>query len=98
MSRDGMKFVGMILKTSTKHRLRKDDALAQRVMQITVEVAGEGVDQVARDLLAFGPEEDLNIEVSSRQRDYIREQTPTSEAGQTFMDDLTKRPREEINP
>ena len=71
---DGMKFVGIVTKTSTKWQLGKDEAPAQRVMQITVEVAGEGVDLVARYLLQFGPEEDLNIEIQSRQRSFILDQ------------------------
>lgn len=77
----GMKFVGWITKTSTKHVISKDDAPAQRVMQIIVEVAGVGVDQVARDLLTFGPEEDLNIEIQSRQLDMIRDQKEKADNG-----------------
>ncbi len=78
---DGMKFVGMVTKTSTKWQLGKDEAPAQRVMQIVVEVAGEGVDLVTRDLLQFGPEEDLNIEIKSRQLDFIRGQNGTADNG-----------------
>ena len=88
MTRDGMKFVGMVLKTATKWIPTKDESSAQRIMQITVEVAGQMVDQVAQNLLQFGPEEDLNIEIKSRQLDMVRDRS--SKAGQTFMDDLTK--------
>lgn len=74
MPRDGMKFVGMITKTNTKYVMGKDDAPAQRVMQITIEVAGEGVDQVATNLLQFGAAEDLNVEIQSRQLDMLRDE------------------------
>ena len=67
-----MRFEGNVLKTSAKWNPAKDNVPAERIMQITIEVAGSMVDIVAQDLLKFGPEESLNIEIEPRQVDYVR--------------------------
>lgn len=73
MIRTAMKFVGMIKKTATKWQSGKNDQPGGRIMQVTIEVEGLEADRVARELLQFGAEENLNVIMASKQLDAIRD-------------------------
>jgi len=80
-----VEFAGEISKTQTKWQKPKDaEADAERILQITLQVKGNQVDHVAKEILKFHPDEKIFFQLAPVQIDMFRDDAEEKQVSDDF--------------